>query len=133
MILANKYFSVINNYFLLTKPRVQTLLVFSSLSGAFLAERGAPNIISLVGLLLGGYFAAGGSSALNMYFEKDIDKNIETVKAATGKNAAERKEIKTQVKDLNAKKKEIKKTVKNLDSNDMASAVDDWFRSRKSG
>ena len=76
MILANKYFAVINNYFLLTKPRVQTLLVFSSLSGAFLAERGVPNMISLVGLLLGGYFAAGGSSALNMYFEKDIDKNM---------------------------------------------------------
>ena len=76
MILANKYFSLINNYFLLTKPRVQTLLVFSSLSGAFLAERGVPNMISLVGLLLGGYFAAGGSSALNMYFEKDIDKNM---------------------------------------------------------
>ena len=94
----------------------------------------------IMGLII--FFYMTGRSAklnklrklMNKQYEdklKDIDKNIKKAKAVKGKNAAERKELKTKVKDLNAKKKEIKKTVKNLDSNDMANAVDDWFKSRK--
>ena len=66
----------IKNYFLLTKPRVLTLLIFSSFGGAFLAKQGIPNLTESIGLLIGGYCASGAAATLNMYFETDIDKDM---------------------------------------------------------
>jgi len=68
--------SKIKNYFLLTKPRVLTLLIFSSFSGAFLAKQGTPSVLESIGLLIGGYCASGAAATLNMYFETDIDRDM---------------------------------------------------------
>ena len=64
------------DYFLLTKPRVLTLLIFTSVSGAFLAKQGFPNPLELLGLLIGGYCSSGSAATLNMYFETDVDQNM---------------------------------------------------------
>tara|TARA_B100000131_G_scaffold280366_1_gene286208 strand:+ start:188 stop:517 length:330 start_codon:yes stop_codon:yes gene_type:complete len=63
---------------------------------------------------------------------KDLDKKIKKVKEVGKAEKKKRTEINKEVKNLNDKKKQIKKNVKNLSSNDMANAVDDWFKSRKS-
>ena len=55
----------IKNYFLLTKPRVLTLLIFSSFGGAFLAKQGIPNLTESIGLFIGGYCASGAAATLN--------------------------------------------------------------------
>ena len=69
-------FKGLKNYFLLTKPKVLTLLIFTSVSGAFLAKQGIPNLFELTGLLIGGYCASGSAATLNMYFETDVDQNM---------------------------------------------------------
>tara|TARA_Y100001970_G_scaffold126027_1_gene155865 strand:+ start:36670 stop:37548 length:879 start_codon:yes stop_codon:yes gene_type:complete len=68
--------SVIKNYFLLTKPRVLTLLIFTSFGGAFLAKQGVPGLFESIGLFIGGYCASGAAATLNMYFETDIDQDM---------------------------------------------------------
>ena len=68
--------ALIKNYFLLTKPRVLTLLIFSSFGGSFLAKQGLPSFTESAGLLIGGYCASGAAATLNMYFETDIDKDM---------------------------------------------------------
>lgn len=68
--------STINNYFLLTKPRVLTLLIFTSFGGAFLAKQGVPSLLECLGLFIGGYCASGAAATLNMYFETDIDRDM---------------------------------------------------------
>ena len=74
---SNKlFFKSLKNYFLLTKPKVLTLLIFTSVSGAFLAKQGIPNLFELTGLLIGGYCASGSAATLNMYFETDVDQNM---------------------------------------------------------
>ena len=66
----------IKNYFLLTKPRVLTLLIFTSFGGAFLAKEGVPSFFECLGLFIGGYCASGAAATLNMYFETDIDRDM---------------------------------------------------------
>ncbi len=66
----------IKNYFLLTKPRVLSLLIFSSFGGAFLAKEGVPSFFECIGLFIGGYCASGAAATLNMYFETDIDRDM---------------------------------------------------------
>ena len=63
-------------YFLLTKPRVLTLLIFTSFGGAFLAKQGVPSLLECLGLFIGGYCASGAAATLNMYFETDIDRDM---------------------------------------------------------
>lgn len=68
--------NLLKNYFLLTKPRVLTLLIFSSFGGAFLAKQGVPSLFESIGLFIGGYCASGAAATLNMYFETDIDRDM---------------------------------------------------------
>tara|TARA_B100001250_G_scaffold391088_1_gene391648 strand:+ start:3534 stop:3863 length:330 start_codon:yes stop_codon:yes gene_type:complete len=62
---------------------------------------------------------------------KDLDNKIVETKKKGAQEKKKRSEIRKEVKKLNETKKQIKKNVKNLDSSDMANAVDDWFKSRK--
>jgi protoheme IX farnesyltransferase len=60
----------------LFKMRVVSLLVFASLGGAFLGERGVPPVTTLAVLLVTGMLAASGASAINQYIERDIDPSM---------------------------------------------------------
>lgn len=67
---------LLTDYLALTKPRVMSLLLFSAATGAFLGSGGVPNLYKLIAVLLGGALASGGASALNMWFEADLDRKM---------------------------------------------------------
>lgn len=60
-------------YLILTKPRVISLLIFTTIAAMFMAARGWPGLIPLVGVFVGGYMAAGAANAINMVIDRDID------------------------------------------------------------
>ena len=65
--------SVIGAYVALTKPRIIELLLITTVPTMFLAAGGFPSLWLSVSTVVGGYLAAGGANALNMYLERDID------------------------------------------------------------
>jgi protoheme IX farnesyltransferase len=60
----------------LFKLRVVSLLLMAAVGGAFLSAGGWPGSGELLLLLLTGGLAAAGSSALNQYIEKDVDRKM---------------------------------------------------------
>ena len=62
---------LVADYVTLTKPRVQLLLLLTTVTTMYVA--GDPSL-SLVALtVLGGYLSAGGAGAVNHYWDRDID------------------------------------------------------------
>ena len=59
-------------YLELTKPRITWLVVFTAGAG-FLAAAPVSNVVGLVHTLLGTAFVAGGTNALNQWWERDVD------------------------------------------------------------
>jgi len=57
----------------LTKPAIMSLLLVTALGGMFLAAGGVPPFHLVVATMIGGAFASGGASALNHYFDRDLD------------------------------------------------------------
>ena len=68
--------TVIRDYITLTKPRVMTLLLLTSITGMVLAAGGFPDAAVLVAVLIGGMGASGGASALNHWLDRDIDQQM---------------------------------------------------------
>lgn len=64
---------LVNAYVALTKPRVISLLLFTTLTAAFAAAGGWPGFWRLLFLTLGGYMSAGAANAINMVIDRDID------------------------------------------------------------
>jgi len=62
---------VIADYAELTKPKVQTLLLFITVTTMEIA--GSPSVSKLALTCLGGYLSAGGAGAVNHYYDRDID------------------------------------------------------------
>lgn len=73
--------SILGDYVALTKPRVMSLLLLTATTGMFAAERGVPSGSLIAYVLLGGALASGGASALNMWFEEDLDRRMGRTKA----------------------------------------------------
>jgi protoheme IX farnesyltransferase len=63
----------LGDYVLLTKPVIVGLLLATTLGAMLVAQRGLPSLSLLFISLLGGAMTAGGASALNSYFDRDID------------------------------------------------------------
>jgi protoheme IX farnesyltransferase len=63
---------VIGDYIALTKPRVISLLLVTTVTTMFVADR-SPRFSTVLLTMLGGYLAAGGAGAINHYIERDID------------------------------------------------------------
>ena len=59
------------DYFELTKPKVQTLLLFTTITTMEIA--GTPPVSKIALTCLGGYLSAGGAGAVNHYYDRDID------------------------------------------------------------
>ncbi len=72
---------VIGDYIALTKPRVMSLLLLTATTGMFAAQRGVPSAALIAYVLVGGALASGGASALNMWFEEDLDRRMGRTKA----------------------------------------------------
>jgi protoheme IX farnesyltransferase len=66
--------AVIRDYVTLTKPRIMSLLVLTAVCAMVAGAGGAPAILPLVALLVGGALACGGASALNHVLDRDIDR-----------------------------------------------------------
>ncbi len=68
--------ATIRDYFILTKPRVISLLLLTTAGAMFIAARGMPNWLVLLGTLIGGYMSAGAAGVYNMVYDADIDVNM---------------------------------------------------------
>ena len=62
---------IVADYVALTKPKVQSLLLFTTVSAMFIA--GTPSAWLVVATVIGGYLSAGGSGAINHWYDRDID------------------------------------------------------------
>jgi protoheme IX farnesyltransferase len=62
---------VVTDYVTLTKPRVQTLLLFTTVTTMLVA--GSPSVTLVLLTCLGGYLSAGGAGAVNHAYDRDID------------------------------------------------------------
>jgi protoheme IX farnesyltransferase len=62
---------VLSDYLDLTKPKVQTLLLFTTVTTMEVA--GDPSVSKVALTCLGGYLSAGGAGAINHYWDRDID------------------------------------------------------------
>jgi len=60
-------------YISLTKPRIIELLLVTTVPAMMLAQGGFPPLWLMAVVLVGGSLAAGGSSAINCYLDRDID------------------------------------------------------------
>lgn len=63
----------ISDYVALTKPRIISLLLVTTLVPMFLAGSSAPSAGLILWTLLGGFLAAGGANTINQYVDRDID------------------------------------------------------------
>src|SRR5947199_10829584 len=61
------------DYVTLTKPRIMSLLVLSSVCAMIAAAHGAPAPGAMAALVVGGALACGGASPLNHVLDRDID------------------------------------------------------------
>lgn len=61
------------DYLTLTKPKVISLLLLTTIGAMFIAARGFPGWIPFLGILLGGYMSAGAAGVFNMVYDRDID------------------------------------------------------------
>ena len=59
------------DYFDLTKPKVQSLLLLTTVTTMEVA--GSPSVSRVAVTCLGGYLSAGGAGAVNHYWDRDID------------------------------------------------------------
>jgi protoheme IX farnesyltransferase len=62
---------LVADYVELTKPKVQTLLLFTTVMSMEIA--GSPSVSKIAVTCLGGYLSAGGAGAVNHYYDRDID------------------------------------------------------------
>src|SRR5256885_14003854 len=63
--------AVAADYFDMMKPRVQTLLLFTTITTMYVA--GTPSIGLVALTCLGGALSAGGAGAINHWFDRDLD------------------------------------------------------------
>lgn len=64
------------DYITLTKPKVISLLLFTAVGAMFIAAKGFPGWLPLIGMLLGGYMSPGAAGVFNMIYDRDIDERM---------------------------------------------------------
>ena len=65
----------------LAKPRVVLMVLVTTAVGYYAGLTGAPDYTRLLHVLVGTLLAAGGSLALNQYWERDVDARMERTRA----------------------------------------------------
>ncbi|MGN6276562.1 MAG: heme o synthase [Solirubrobacterales bacterium] len=66
--------TVFRDYLTLTKPKVQSLLLFTTITTMYVAGDPAPGLVLLT--CLGGALSAGGAGAINHAVDRDIDRTM---------------------------------------------------------
>ncbi|MBI1756781.1 MAG: protoheme IX farnesyltransferase [Fimbriimonas ginsengisoli] len=85
---------LVSHYVKLTKPRVISLLLFTTLAAMFAAQPGWPGGWLLLAVAVAGYMSAGAANAINMVIDRDID--------ATMKRTAKRPTVTLEISPANA-------------------------------
>ncbi|MFN3471519.1 MAG: heme o synthase [Aquificaceae bacterium] len=70
---ALTYSNLLKDYIVLTKPGIVLLVLITTLTGMYFAQRGFPNPWLVFWTLLGTGLASAGSAVLNQFFDRDID------------------------------------------------------------
>ena len=65
------------DFFALSKPLIVGLLLITTYGGLVIGGKQWPSFSLTMWTLLGGALAAGGSSALNQYIDRELDKNMQ--------------------------------------------------------
>jgi protoheme IX farnesyltransferase len=72
--LAPRTRQLLADYVELTKPKVQSLLLLTTIATMYVAGDPSPLLVFLT--CLGGYLSAGGAGAVNHWFDRDIDSQM---------------------------------------------------------
>jgi protoheme IX farnesyltransferase len=64
----------------LTKPRIISLLLVTTVAPMFITPAGLPSPLLVLWVVIGGYLMAGGANAINMWFDRDIDSRMSRTK-----------------------------------------------------
>jgi protoheme IX farnesyltransferase len=67
----------VKDFFALSKPLIVGLLLITTYGGLVIGGQEWPSFYLTFWTLLGGALAAGGSSALNQYIDRELDKNMQ--------------------------------------------------------
>ncbi len=78
MPVAGSSHSLVADLVALTKPRIISLLLLTTIAAMYVA--GTPSGWLVVTVLVGGYLMAGGAHAVNMYLDHDIDAHMPRTK-----------------------------------------------------
>ena len=73
---------MLSDYVELTKPKVQSLLLLTTIATMYVA--GDPSAVLVALTCLGGYLSAGGAGAVNHWYDRDIDARMAPHRQATG-------------------------------------------------
>jgi protoheme IX farnesyltransferase len=65
--------SILADLVTLTKPRIISLLLVTTVAPMFMTDRGLPSAALVFWVIIAGYLMAGGANAINMWFDRDID------------------------------------------------------------
>jgi protoheme IX farnesyltransferase len=65
--------SLMRDLVTLTKPRIISLLLVTTIAPMFITPAGRPSWRLVLTVLVAGYLMAGGANAINMWFDRDID------------------------------------------------------------
>jgi protoheme IX farnesyltransferase len=65
--------AVLRDYLALTKPRIISLLLLTTVAAMFVADPAGPSLDTVLWTMLGGYLAAGGAGAINHYLDRERD------------------------------------------------------------
>src|SRR5688500_9096602 len=70
---ARPFVAVARDYIALTKPRIISLLLLTTVATMFVADPAGPALPVILWTMLGGYLAAGGAGAINHYLDRERD------------------------------------------------------------
>jgi heme o synthase len=76
---ASRLFAAMPDYWALTKPEVNFLILITTFAGFYLAPANSPGgfrILLALHVLLGTLLVAGGTATLNQFFERDFDAHM---------------------------------------------------------
>jgi protoheme IX farnesyltransferase len=65
----------------LTKPRVVVMVLVTTVVGYYVALPGVPDYGRLIALMIGTLLAAGGTLAINQYWEREVDAHMERTRS----------------------------------------------------
>jgi len=68
-----RFGSKAQQYIALTKPKIQIMLIFTAYIAMLVSSHGLPSARTTIFTLVGLVLATGGSAAINMWYDRDID------------------------------------------------------------